>query len=67
MFRIGLLHAALLGARANGAPVTDEASAMELAGHPVQLVPGSARNLKVTVPEDLQLAEFFLRTSVGET
>jgi 2-C-methyl-D-erythritol 4-phosphate cytidylyltransferase len=67
MFRIGLLHAALLNARANGTPVTDEASAMELAGHPVQLVAGSARNLKVTVPEDLQLAEFFLRTTAGET
>jgi 2-C-methyl-D-erythritol 4-phosphate cytidylyltransferase len=67
MFRIGLLHAALLDAQANGTPVTDEASAMELAGHPVQLVPGSARNLKVTVPEDLQLAEFFLRTTAGET
>jgi 2-C-methyl-D-erythritol 4-phosphate cytidylyltransferase len=67
MFRVGLLHAALADARASGAPVTDEASAMELAGHPVQLVSGSARNFKVTVPEDLQLAEFFLRTTAGET
>ncbi len=33
---------------------------MELAGHPVKLVPGSTRNLKVTVPADLKLAEFYL-------
>lgn len=40
--------------------MTDEASAMELAGYPVQLVPGSARNLKVTLPGDLQLAAWYL-------
>ena len=60
MFRLGELQAALESAKGQGLVVTDEASAMELAGHPVQLVPGSARNLKVTLPEDLQLAAWYL-------
>lgn len=60
MFRLGELRDALLSARDSGQAVTDEASAMELAGRPVQLVPGSARNLKVTVPEDLELAAWYL-------
>lgn len=60
MFRLGELRAALERALAAGAGVTDEASAMEWAGHPVQLVEGSAANLKVTVPGDLALAAFHL-------
>jgi len=66
MFRLGQLYAALEAARKGGLAVSDEASAMELAGHPVQLVQGSARNLKVTVPEDLQLAAWYLGGKVGE-
>jgi 2-C-methyl-D-erythritol 4-phosphate cytidylyltransferase len=61
MFRLGELRDALLAAAASGAVVTDESSAMELAGQPVQLVPGPPSNLKVTQPDDLPLAEFFLR------
>lgn len=60
MFRLGELHRALKAAGERGLEVTDEASAMELAGHPVQLVPGSSSNLKVTVPDDLPLAEWYL-------
>jgi 2-C-methyl-D-erythritol 4-phosphate cytidylyltransferase len=60
MFRLGELQAALGSAQRRGLAVTDEASAMELAGHAVQLVPGSPRNLKVTVPEDLHLAAWYL-------
>lgn len=65
MFRLGELRAALAAAQAEDLPVTDEASAMELAGHPVQLVEGPASNLKVTVPEDLALAAWYL-TQRGE-
>ncbi len=65
MFRLGELHAALESARAQGLALTDEASAMELAGHPVQLVPGSPRNLKVTLPADLQLAAWYLDSGVS--
>ena len=39
---------------------TDEASLLERAGIPVHVVPGSARNLKVTQPGDLEIAEFYL-------
>jgi 2-C-methyl-D-erythritol 4-phosphate cytidylyltransferase len=59
MFRIGPLQEAL--ARA-GAGVTDEASAMEAAGHAPRLVPGSLENFKVTYPDDFDLAERLLRT-----
>lgn len=39
---------------------TDEASLLERAGIPVYVVPGSSRNLKVTQPGDLEVAEFYL-------
>lgn len=60
MFRLGELRDALVAAKRQGLAVTDEASAMELAGLPVQLVPGSPRNLKVTLPADLRLAAWYL-------
>ena len=46
--------------------ITDEASALELAKKPVLLVEGSVKNLKVTMPEDLELAEFYL-SSLAKT
>ena len=58
MFRYGLLTQAL--DRADLAAVTDEASAVEALGFPPRLVPGSERNIKVTYPEDLALAEMIL-------
>lgn len=61
MFRYGLLLEALADAEAAGLVVTDEAAAMERLGLPVQLVQGHADNIKVTWPEDLQLAEILLR------
>jgi 2-C-methyl-D-erythritol 4-phosphate cytidylyltransferase len=63
MFRLGLLQSAIEDALAAGLAVTDEASAMEIAGHPVLLLAGSPSNLKITVPEDLALAEYYLRRS----
>lgn len=63
MFPLGQLRTALEAAIAAAVPVTDEASAMEWAGHPVQVVAGSPRNIKVTVPADLELAALYL----GET
>ena len=60
MFRLGELTDALEQCAARGIVVTDEASAMEAVGVPVQLVPGSPRNIKVTVPADLELAELYL-------
>jgi len=40
--------------------VTDEASALELCGYHPELVEGRSDNLKVTRPEDLALAGFYL-------
>lgn len=61
VFRYGLLRAALLAAKAQGITVTDEAQAIELQGEKPLLVEGARDNLKITYPEDLQLAEAFLR------
>ena len=61
MFRLGILCAALDQARAEGVKVTDEASAVEASGHPVQVLEGPASNIKVTVPDDLELVKFHLR------
>jgi 2-C-methyl-D-erythritol 4-phosphate cytidylyltransferase len=57
MFRYGLLRQALEAA----ADVTDEAGAVEAMGLAPRLVPGSARNMKVTLPGDLALAELYLK------
>jgi len=61
MFRYGKLLHALQQARALGLEVTDEAMAMEAAGMPGRLVEGHADNIKITRPEDLALAEYYLR------
>jgi 2-C-methyl-D-erythritol 4-phosphate cytidylyltransferase len=60
MFRAGMLARALRDAAGSGAEVTDEASAIEAAGHAPILVPGVMRNFKVTWPEDFALMEKWL-------
>ena len=42
---------------------TDDASVMEAAGHRIRLVEGHRKNSKITVPEDLLLAEYWLKQS----
>lgn len=62
MFKVGLLLEALKAqTAAEFAGVTDEASAMEMAGHQPVLVPGSAHNFKVTYPQDIALADILLK------
>lgn len=56
MFRYGLLSQALAGAGQRRVEVTDEAQAVELLGLRPKLIVGSADNIKVTLPEDLQRA-----------
>jgi len=46
----------------SGLKDTDDSALVEKWGGEVVMVPGSASNLKVTRPEDLALAEYFLRT-----
>ena len=41
--------------------ITDDCMLLELAGEPVRLVKGDYANIKITTPEDLELAEVFLR------
>jgi 2-C-methyl-D-erythritol 4-phosphate cytidylyltransferase len=54
MFRCSALQQALAEALVAGVAITDEASAMEWAGHAPRLIEGRADNLKVTRPEDLE-------------
>ncbi|MBD1388900.1 2-C-methyl-D-erythritol 4-phosphate cytidylyltransferase [Neiella sp. HB171785] len=60
MFPAVLLADALTQALAAGATVTDEASAIEWLGQQPLLVEGHADNIKITHPEDLALARFYL-------
>ncbi len=55
------LKNALENARMKGQSVTDESSAMELAGFSPILVQGHEDNLKITRPDDLRLAGLYLR------
>ena len=71
MFRLGVLFDALSGALDAGFLVTDEASAIEWAGHRPVMVEGHSDNIKITHPDDLALAAYFLRqqapaTTVGQ-
>ncbi|MDX3773960.1 2-C-methyl-D-erythritol 4-phosphate cytidylyltransferase [Chromatiaceae bacterium AAb-1] len=59
-FPTALLRAALRDAVQSDVTVTDEASAMEWAGHQVLLVEGHSDNIKITQPTDLALAAFYL-------
>ena len=59
MFRYGLLKTALEETEGNPA-VTDEASALELKGLKPKIVEGRPDNIKITRPEDLGLARFFM-------
>ena len=60
MFRLDLLRKTLEDCVAQGVEVTDDARAMEAAGYRPRLIPGRESNIKVTNPEDLALAEFWL-------
>lgn len=59
MFRYGLLKSALEAAEGNPA-ITDEASALELKGLQPKIVEGRPDNIKITRPEDLALAQFYM-------
>ncbi|WP_192458795.1 2-C-methyl-D-erythritol 4-phosphate cytidylyltransferase [Musicola keenii] len=60
LFPLALLRDCLSKALQDGATITDEASALEYCGYQPRLVPGRSDNIKVTRPEDLALAEFYL-------
>ncbi|PKG55545.1 2-C-methyl-D-erythritol 4-phosphate cytidylyltransferase [Shewanella sp. Choline-02u-19] len=66
-FPVKPLRDNLKAALAAGALITDEASAMEWAGIMPGIISGRADNIKVTHPDDLQLASLFLKnlSSIG--
>ena len=60
VFDLDLLRGALEKAEKDGAAVTDDCSAVERLGLKIRLVEGEERNLKVTTPMDLKIAEMLL-------
>ena len=59
-FRYELIQRAFASAAADGFMGTDEASLVERLGDSVWVVMGSPRNIKITTPADLELAEFLM-------
>jgi len=62
-FRYDVIQKVFNEAAADGFMGTDEASLAERAGHEVAVVMGSPRNIKITNPGDMELAEFYLKAS----
>jgi 2-C-methyl-D-erythritol 4-phosphate cytidylyltransferase len=60
-FHYGVIKKAFDEASADGFLGTDEASLVERSGHTVAVVMGSPRNIKITAPADLELAELYLK------
>ena len=60
VFDIDLLSGALAKAKEDGAAITDDCSAVERLGMSVKIVEGDERNIKVTTPMDLKIAEMLL-------
>lgn len=61
-FRYELIQRAFSSATADGFTGTDEASLVERMGESVRVVMGSPRNIKITTPGDLELAEFLIKS-----
>jgi 2-C-methyl-D-erythritol 4-phosphate cytidylyltransferase len=60
LFRLGELQQSLQQGLDSQANITDEASAMELTGQYPELVEGSSQNIKITRPDDIELATWLL-------
>jgi 2-C-methyl-D-erythritol 4-phosphate cytidylyltransferase len=60
-FRYSVIKKAFDEASSDGFMGTDEASLAERAGHEVAVVMGSPKNIKITTPADMELAEFYLK------
>jgi 2-C-methyl-D-erythritol 4-phosphate cytidylyltransferase len=65
-FRYSVIHRAHQLAAKDGYPCTDDASLVERLGGCVRIVTGDYRNIKITTPEDIILAEAFLAASRQE-
>ena len=60
VFDLAMLKGALKKAKADGAEVTDDCSAVERLGMSIKIVEGDERNIKVTTPLDLTIAKLLL-------
>ncbi len=60
VFDFDLLRGALKKARMDGIAITDDCSAVEHMGMSVKIVDGDERNIKITTPMDLKIAELIL-------
>ncbi len=63
--KLGVLKNAIEQALAAGATITDEASALEFVGEQVNVVQGRSDNIKITYPDDLELARLILASQVN--
>lgn len=66
MFSYALISQAYHEAELHGWEGTDDCSLVEKLGHPVKLIEGSYSNLKITTPEDLQIASVLLESRTKE-
>ena len=64
VFDKDILQGALKKAKADGAEITDDCSAVERMGMTVKIVEGDERNIKVTTPLDLSVAKLLLEENV---
>ena len=64
VFDFDLLRGALKQAKQDGAAITDDCSAVERLGMSVRIVEGDERNIKITTPLDLKIAELFLQEEI---
>ena len=64
VFDIDLLSAALEKAKTDNAPITDDCSAVERMGMSVRIVEGDEKNIKITTPMDLKIAEILLEENI---
>lgn len=64
VFDLDLLRGALKKAQEDGAEITDDCSAVERLGMSVKIVEGDEKNLKITTPLDLKIAEMLLEESL---
>ena len=64
VFDFDLLRGALGQAKTSGTKITDDCSAVELLGMKVRIVEGDERNIKITTPMDLKIAQLRLEEKV---
>ena len=64
MAKLKILKNALETALIDHLTITDEASALEYADFPVQVVQGRSDNIKITYPDDLELAQLILQSQI---